>query len=52
MFEVVFYDVDEVLIFGGVEWLNVVFVDGVFSVEEFDDLVGEGLLIECFVDIV
>ncbi|NQY60172.1 Fe-S cluster assembly protein SufD [Cognatishimia sp.] len=49
--EAALYDTDEAPIFDGIERLNVVFVDGVFSAEESDDLTGEGLSIERLADI-
>ncbi len=40
------FDAQETPIFGGVDRLKIVFVDGVFSAEESDDLALEGVMIE------
>ena len=48
--EAALYDNDEAPMFDEIERLKVVFVDGVFSAAESDDLTGEGLTIERLAD--
>ncbi|MEM6635004.1 MAG: SufD family Fe-S cluster assembly protein [Pseudomonadota bacterium] len=45
------FEVDEVPVFGAIDRLRIVFVDGVFDSEASDDLSGEGLTIERLADV-
>lgn len=51
VFKVVVFYVDEVLVFGEIDCVKIVFVDGVFDVDVFDDLSFEGVEVLCFVDV-